>query len=288
MSKVALGTVQFGLDYGINNSSGEIKQSDVNALLSFAQEQQIHLLDTAMAYGNSHEKIGTALSAFPQLSFNIVSKLPSRFQLAAIEGLVTTARAVLQQEQLYGMLFHDFASFKSNTDALKVLQELKQKGAIKKIGFSLYYPEEIDFLLEKGFDFDLVQLPYNVFDRRFEDHLNLLQDNGVEVHTRSTFLQGLFFKDPNDLPKKLVAASDRIRQLQALSTRSNIPLAAMLINFVALNEGVDQIVLGVDSLDNLKENLVYANFKESTEAVYEDLLELRTDEEQIILPFNWN
>jgi uncharacterized protein len=55
INKIVLGTVQFGLDYGINNKNGKIKFAEVNSILNFAWENGIRLLDSAYRYGDSEE-----------------------------------------------------------------------------------------------------------------------------------------------------------------------------------------------------------------------------------------
>ena len=57
-NKIILGTAQFGMNYGINNSMGVPEDKDVSSILDYAHKNGINTLDTAIAYGNSEERLG--------------------------------------------------------------------------------------------------------------------------------------------------------------------------------------------------------------------------------------
>ncbi|MBW2996320.1 aldo/keto reductase [Candidatus Woesearchaeota archaeon] len=280
--KLALGTVQFGMDYGINNR-GKIPKKEVFEILGFAKENGIDVLDTAYAYGSSESVIGEFISKTNN-SFKIVSKLPSKNWENAFEESAKR----LNSEKVYACLIHDFDSFLENPQIFDKLKILKQKGKIEKIGFSLYYPKEVLYLLDNNVQFDIVQVPFNIFDQRFSSVFELLKEKGVEIHVRSVFLQGLFFKNPAKLEGDFVKIKDKLSDLRSISERTGIPISALCINFALLNQDIDKVIIGVDSLENLQENIDSSKYKKKVNEVYGILSDLKEDDEGIILPINWN
>ena len=132
-----------------------------------------------------------------------------------------------------------------------------------------------------------MQVPFSIFDQRFLPLLPLLQEKQIEVHVRSIFLQGLVFKKTNDLKGKLLGIKEKLTSLSALADQISVPVAGVCINFASLNQHIDKIVMGVDGIDNLKENLGMARYQEAVKKIYPQLAGLAETNEDIILPFNW-
>ena len=280
MSKLALGTVQFGLDYGINNQRGKVPENEAVEILEYAFKSGIDTLDTAAAYGSSEEVIGKFIRKNPK-AFKIVSKLP-KCRSEEVIGIVERSLERLKGPSLYGYLLHDFKSFQGDPEILNGLNALKACGRIRKVGFSLYYPAELEFLLQNKVEFDLLQVPYSIFDQRFGKYFKKMKDQGVEVHTRSTFLQGLVFKPPRELAPFFDAIKDKLSKLADISE----PVSACL-GFVLLNKQIDRVVVGVDSRKNLEEIIRSADMAGRVADIYDDLAALKEDSENILLPFNW-
>jgi len=285
MNKLALGTVQFGLDYGINNRRGKIPLAETFAILNSAREAGIDLLDTAYGYGESEMVLGQYLRK-NKTGFKVISKLP-KGETVELKDIPASSLERLGIDQFYGYLLHDLNSYLDDPSLWELLQRLKGEGQAKKIGFSLYYPAEVDLLLERSVAFDLVQVPYNVFDRRFEDKLAVLKDKGVEVHVRSVFLQGLAFKNPAELDPSFNAIKDKITSLRSLASLNNISIQAICLNYAVLNDQVDQVIVGVDSLENLKELILAAGRSSEVAGLLPELDQLKEQNEEILLPFNW-
>jgi aryl-alcohol dehydrogenase-like predicted oxidoreductase len=165
---------------------------------------------------------------------------------------------------------------------------LKCSNKVDKIGFSLYYPSEIDYLLDNKIDFDIVQIPYSIFDQRFENYLHLLKEKNIEVHIRSVFLQGLFFKKPDELSAHFVKIREDLENINKISKCLNISIASLCIKFALINENIDKIIIGVDSIENLKENLRGIKGKKIKDKFYNLLKNMKVDDENIILPFSWS
>lgn len=200
-NKLVLGTVQFGLDYGVNNQSGQVQQSEVNKILQLAKESGIKKIDTSSAYGTSESVLGKSLSE-NNLQFHIISKYPQSEN--SVAAIFASSLEKLQQKKLYGYLVHHFEFYQSHPQLWEKMKDLKAEGKIDKIGFSLYNTDQLQYLLDNEVVFDVLQFPYNLFDRQFDTYLLYLKQCGVEIHTRSVFLQGLFFKNVRKLTDKLL------------------------------------------------------------------------------------
>jgi len=281
-TKLALGTVQIGLDYGISNETGKINTNDAFSILNFALKNGIDLLDTASAYGNSESIIGAFVNT---KEFRIVSKIPSKFK--SIDDEFAKSLNSMGVDSLYGYMYHDFDSFASNKDSYSDLLKLRRKGLVKKLGFSVYYPWQIQYLFDNNIEFDIVQLPYSIFDRRFEYVLSKLKNNGVEIHVRSVFLQGLFFKDVETLDPFFESIKGTLEGVQELACSNNIAVASLCLNYCLSNQFIDKVVIGVDSLANLKMNVDLLADYSKVEKLKSNLDLLKIEDENILLPFNW-
>jgi len=285
MSKLALGTVQFGSEYGINNASGQVSREEVFAILSAALISGVATLDTARAYGQSEQIIGDYICQNGN-RFKIVSKLSS-CNASAARNIFLQSLKRLNIDSIYGYILHGFEIYQNNHDVWHVLEELKQDGLVNKIGFSLYYPKELDYILQQQLKIDLVQVPYSVFDQRFGKYFDKLSKMGVEIHVRSVFLQGLVFKKPKDLPDYFLNVRNKIILLNDLSNRCGISLANLCLGFALLNKNVNKVVLGVDTRDHFNEALNAQTCLQVMEGVYDQLTSLAEKDEEILIPSNW-
>lgn len=282
--RLALGTAQFGLAYGLNNQAGQPSTAAVAEVLAAAQAAGLTLLDTAAAYGNSEARLGELAGANP--AFEVITKLPAGPPTQVAQHLAESL-ARLRRTQLYGVLFHAFGPLQAEPDAWLALQAARAAGQVARIGVSLYHPHEAEWLLAKGWNVDLVQVPYNVLDQRFAAVLPQLAARGVEVHVRSAFLQGLLLREPNALPNFFQPLAPKLRQLRALAAEADVPLPAALLLFAAYAPGVARAVIGVDSVANLHENLAAAAHLAAAERLRPALAALAEPTDTFILPYAW-
>jgi aryl-alcohol dehydrogenase-like predicted oxidoreductase len=203
-NRIVLGTVQFGLPYGIANQNGQVSRSETAAILDHAWSAGLDTLDTAIAYGESEQRLGeinvekwrviTKLSAIPENCSDVTS-WAQKSLLSSLERL--------RIPKLYGMLLHRSKDLLGpHGDSLyNALLAGKDQGFVEKIGVSIYDPKELDSLPTK-FKFDLVQAPYNIIDRRLalSGWLTKLHQAGTEIHVRSVFLQGLLLMKAEKKP----------------------------------------------------------------------------------------
>lgn len=283
--KLALGTAQFGSDYGINNRAGKIPKEKAFKILESALKNGVTSIDTAYSYGESETVIGEFIKK-KRPDFKVVSKMPGCLPASA-SAIFNSSLERLNLQSVYGYLLHDFNYFLRKPASFNSLLGFRQQGRVQKVGFSVYYPKEAEYLLEKGIDFDLIQLPFSVFDQRFSSLLPKLEKNGIEIHARSVFLQGLAFKKPENLEARFSGLKEKLSGLHNLSKKTGIPVQALCINFAALNPCIGKVIVGVDSLQNLEENIKAVSPSKKVKEVLDELAELREDNENIILPFNW-
>lgn len=283
MNKIAIGTANFGQKYGISNKYGELSSQAINEIMNTASNKGCDFIDTAFLYGGAEEKLGK-IDPNVIRKFNIISKYPGN-DFGSIKEAFDVSIKRLNQNVIYGYIYHSFASFIKNPSSFDDLLDLKRDGRTKKIGFSIYRPAELEEIFRQDIQFDLLQIPYNLIDRRFEQYFTDLRERQIEVHTRSTFLQGLFFQDPASMTSQFNEVKDIILNLQLLTKSKEIPLASVLLNFVYRNDSIDRIILGIDSAAQLNE--LFRNIKANYNFCDLSSESLKCDNENILLPFNW-
>ena len=263
--KLALGTVQFGLDYGVTNHDGQVAIGEVKNILDYAKDKGIDTLDTAPSYGNSEKVLG----GVGVNDFQIITKTTS-LQVGVANVLQAFHQSLtdLNITSVDGLLIHNIEEVKDKQfDSLyKELNKLKQDKLINKIGFSTYTPDQVDFLLS-NFDFDLIQAPFNVFDNRLIQggQLKALKSKGVEIHARSIFLQGVLL-DFNRLSSYFISWQGRFEEYQAMVEKNNLSLLEYALNFVLSIKEIDKVLVGVNSKKQLKEIVQSVKDKEELNA----------------------
>ena len=252
MNKLALGTAQFGLDYGVTNSEGKVQVEEVELILGCAKENSINTLDTAASYGNSEEVLGSIGIS----DFQIITKtIPLKNGVDEVIKHFQQSLTFLNKSSVNGLLIHNIIEIehKNFNTLFKELTELKRQGLVNKIGFSTYTPEQVDFLL-KNFDFDLIQVPFNIFDNRLIQggQLQALNNKGVEVHARSVFLQGVLL-DFNNLSNYFSPWKKEFSIYQETVKDNGLSLLECALNFVLNIREIDKVLVGVNSERQLKE-----------------------------------
>ena len=253
--RLALGTVQFGLAYGVSNTQGRPDEAEVAAILTLARGQGVDTLDTAPAYGESEAVLGRVGTAM----FRVISKVPKlRADLPDVRGFILAgvreSLARLGLLRLQGLLLHDPEDLTSARGPVirDAVLEAQALGLVEKVGLSIYAPDRLE-AFTKLLTPQIVQAPFNILDQRLvaSGWADRLQAAGAEVHVRSAFLQGLLLFSPSARPAKFAAfgavwqAWDRWLEATGLS-----PLEACL-RFVAMHRQVDRIVVGVNSAAEL-------------------------------------
>jgi len=286
-SRIVLGTVQFGLDYGISNAAGKVPLEEVCRILAYAHSNGVTTLDTAAAYGDSETVLGRALKETGLKNFQLISKLPPAATVMDVRRIVESSLEKLGVEQLHGFLFHSFSIYKEHPAILDQLHLLQEEGLIAEIGFSLYHPADAQELLNNHITFGLTQFPYNVFDRRFDQVLHKFKAAGIETHVRSVFLQGLFFIEAANLPPYFSTVAGKISSLQQLANKAAVPLEALLMYFALQVSGVDKLVIGVNNLKALQANLAISGYQATIKNLLPELEKYKVIDEDMLLPYKW-
>lgn len=288
MSRLSLGTVQFGLKYGIANQSGRIKLEEVKKILQVAKNANIDLIDTAISYGDTEKIIGDSGIK----DFKFVSKLPALPKHEAdieswVEKNVQFSIKRLGIKSLYGLLIHKSENLLENSGKklIQALNRMKLAGLVKKIGISIYDPSEC----EKIFNLtriDIVQAPLNIMDRRLVDSgwLSKLHSEKVEIHIRSVFLQGLLLMSRNLIPDYFNQWSGIWDQWSSELKKNNLnPLEVCLSYPFSLPE-IDRIIVGVDSAYQLND-IIYKSKSQLPEIDWSFMI---SSDQKLINPSNWN
>lgn len=274
--KLVLGTVQFGLDYGINSAGRPTPQTVVD-ILALAACRGINMLDTSAAYGDSEKILGIAIPSTDS-RFRIISKYPKKPN--SVRKTLEGTLADLGAKSIYGYLLHHFDVYHENPQIWSEFERVRESGLVEKIGFSLYSPGELDEIFRRGTQFDLVQFPYNIFDRRFEPYMPELKSRGVEIHVRSTFLQGLFFKDRDTLPEKLRPLRKYLKEIDDYAKANKLSIAQVALNFSLQNDYIDGVLIGVDNVEQLRDNISAMTDKQIE-------ISMNVLEQELLSPVNW-
>jgi aryl-alcohol dehydrogenase-like predicted oxidoreductase len=288
--RIGLGTVQFGLNYGINNTSGKVNEDIARKIVkTYYKTVNAPVFDTAQAYGDSEEVLGDSLKA---LNINgdllIISKFSNKVTNAhELNVSFQNTIARLQVKNLYALLAHDANSLINKNELYNELIQLKKKGCVQKIGVSAYFPHQVQWFLKNKMPLDIIQVPYNIFDRRFEFFFTEFKRNEIEIHTRSAFLQGLFFKDVNSLPTHFEAVKNKIFNIQNISKAAGLSLNKLLLIFCLQQRLIDKVIIGVDSEKHLQDNLITEHDLLKYNNVSEQIVSYEPIDDNIILPFNW-
>ena len=284
IQKLALGTAQFGMHYGINNHTGQPSLEQAHEILACAHEHGIRVLDTASAYGCSEKVIGQLLPNFSD--FRVISKYNEKSGLPLKSAFESSLRD-LGQNSLHAYLFHNADFVIQNPHTYRELLSLKNDGLVAKIGVSVYTPQQVEALILLKIKPDIIQFPYSIFDQRFDNILRQLKDLDIELHARSIFLQGLLLKSHKELGEYFTSIAPKIKQLEDLALLWEVPVFQLCLQFGLANPLIDQVVIGVDSKENLLNNLRLPKIQNPLEPHSELAKSFRCTDENIILPFRW-
>ena len=284
--RIALGTAQFGMNYGISNSAGKVKPEDVEDILKLAHLLGVDTIDTAPSYGESEKVLGK----IGVKEFKIVTKVPrcnDNFCRSEswLSKTVDASLTNLNRDTIDILLFHSPSDlFSANGKRLLgQVEDLKERGYVTKIGYSLYSPQELDRLTKLHWP-DCVQVPVNLIDRRFPSSgwLKTLHERGVEVHARSAFLQGVLLQGENERPKFFRKWSDIFEDYDQWVAYKRLTRVQATIGYLQSLSNIDRIVVGVLSKEQLAEIA-----KAADQSVSEAPDELTSNDEKLINPSNW-
>ena len=263
--QTCLGTVQFGLNYGVSNKNGQIADADVQRILELAHHYNVSRLDTAADYGDCER----VLSKYPETlqnfsiatksikTSNIQEKKFSKIKTDLIESIETSLDILgMKSFDLYYLRSPETLFQYHREDTSKYIAEIKEKGLVNKIGISIYEEKQLNDILEV-FQPDVIQIPFNILDQRLSKSgtLKSLKAKGIEIYARSLFLQGLLLMQSDQIPNFFRPIKSHLQQIHSQLTEYSLsPLQACLLCAFQTKE-IDKIILGVSSLKEWKEIL---------------------------------
>ncbi|WP_167956006.1 aldo/keto reductase [Anaerosporobacter faecicola] len=298
MVDLCLGTVQFGMKYGINNTLGQPSIENSFEMLDIAVEHNIKKIDTAFAYGTAENILGefikkrqlkNKLEIISKLKPNILEENSNKKPLDIITHELEQSLSRLNIDILDGYLLHT-PSYVHNDYVLEALQKSKDKGLTKNIGVSIYEIEDGFSAVDSGV-VDYIQLPYSILDQRGEktQFMQYAKNKGVTIFTRSAFLQGLITMDIEKIPDNLSSAKELINRFRGILDKYDLSVVDGALQYVQSNSNIDYLVFGVDTKEQLLQNINYFNRGSlNDEFITEISNSFNNVEKAIIFPSLWS
>lgn len=260
VSRIGLGTVQFGLNYGITNRAGRPAQEEIERICQTAADAGIDTLDTACLYGDAEAIIGHTRAAD---MFRIVTKTPKFAAAASAEAAADELSAALAtsldrlgRRSVDALLFHDAEDLlgpygNALWDAMACARDSEQAG---KIGVSVYHGRQIDAVLDR-YPIDVIQVPFNPLDRRLIDggQFDRLSAAHVEIYARSLFLQGLLLQSPDLIEPRFGVLRDAIAELQDWAAAQGFTPIQGVLGLAIAETRIDRFIIGVTTAGELED-----------------------------------
>ncbi|MBD1381922.1 aldo/keto reductase [Metabacillus arenae] len=303
ISKLIMGTAQLGQKYGIANKTGKPNKKDALDMIHYAVSKGIASFDTAPEYGESESLLGEFISSQEALKRKIpriITKIPSvHFNnnpapndiLTYVKHMVTTSLNKLNIHAIDVCLLHNPGDMTSyNGKAVESLVNLKNEGLIKKIGVSIYHPDEVKQVISLD-SFDVVQIPMNILDHRLINSglLMELANHEMDIYARSVYLQGLLFLDPEDVPQNLIkTAKEPLEKLKKLSVETRLSPSELSMLFVRDMPEVNNILIGCETKKQVESNLKLMAIPKLSDDIVKQIRFLFKDvSEELVNPKMW-
>ncbi len=307
ISKMTLGTVQLGMSYGVNNSLGMPSQEQSFAILDAAYEGGVTILDTSDDYGKSEEVIGAYLRENPNKHFDICTKFKvteetSKDIYNSLKNFALASCKKLSIDRIPIFMSHTEKNYIDYGDRLvEALNELKKDGIIVNSAISLSNKDSFERIIDCG-GFEAVQIPLNILDNKEIQNglIKKASDAGIAVFVRSVYLQGLFFRkredflvqNPNaptlklrEMNEKVLPVIERVREF---ADELNISVAQLAMSFIKDTYGIDSLVVGSETPEQVKSNLEMFNQPELSKEVLSEILnEFKNVDKFVISPWEW-
>lgn len=295
ISKFGLGTVQFGMDYGFTKRKN---QNEVNEILLTAFDNGITLIDTAREYGDSEDKIGNFMANYKNnfvvaTKLRIIDDLDDLNYITLKNNIYNSVEESLEKLQLNIIpilqLHQTIEELYKNDDFWTVIRQLKEDRLIDLFGVSVYELPETKFITQKYNDcVDFFQIPYNIFDRRFDDIQKQLDEYSIGLVSRSTFLKGVIPCSMDDTPKCLNDIKPFKQKLQDLANECGCSVAELASVFVYYNEYINSTILGVNSPEELESNIKSIDKFDKNILKNIDFDSLKIDDDYLTDPRKWD
>lgn len=267
LSRLMLGTVQFGMAYGVANRAGQPAYPEVRAIIAAAIAGGVNAFDTAAAYGTSEEVLGRALHELGVADrvlvvtkvrpLNPAELADTALARRAIEQSVLQSRQRLRLDCLPMVLFHREADARH----LEELERLKAKGWLRQAGVSCDNRPGPAAEFAALPAITALQIPANILDRRHlhGGSLAAAAAQGVAVFIRSVYLQGLLLMPEPAVPEALRPLVPVRRRLAAIADAAGLSFAELALRYMLAQAGVTSVLTGVETLAQIHENIALFN-----------------------------
>ena len=296
--ELCLGTVQFGMNYGIRDQQQPIVEDAVQ-MLDYATQNGIDNIDTANAYGTAEDVVGTFLQrkTIDRNQLFIISKFkPNLLDDVTEDKYYDVMKANLESslerlhtDYLDSYLLHS-ARYIWDDAIIDTLNRMKSEGYVRSVGVSVYEPDEAKKCIERP-NIDFMQLPYSIFDQRMqaEGVFEMAQkaEYKTQIHSRSAFIQGLILMNEEEVPPFLEKAKPIVYKIDHLCTKYGITRLELAMSYVKRQDSISHLVFGVDNLEQLKEDIHAFNKSLTNELIDEIADEFREIDTSIVMPSLW-
>ena len=283
IEKLAIGSVQFGQNYGISNKNGIVIPKEIHAILNLANRNGIDTIDTAKGYGKSENVIGQYIKG-KKTTWKIISKYQN-YDEGLINQVFKSTKLLNTRPKI--VLAHN-VNFYMDTRFQSEVQQLRDEGFIKKIGVSIYSKEEIDIVLKSKLKPEVVQLPINILDTRLyhDGCLERLVAEKVQIHARSVFLQGLFYLPPSELKENFRDAVSILKKLYTIAKEYGLSIAELSLCWVASLDCISKIIIGVENAKQLKSHILLLK-EQKGKSFFSEALSFNYQNKNILNPSSW-
>jgi len=295
--ELCLGTVQFGMDYGVGKRKKPSMQEAIQ-MLDYATQNGITNIDTAAAYGTAEDVVGEFLarktitrdklfliSKFPP---NLLDEIEPKDYKKTINECLLKSLKRLHTDYLDSYIFHS-SCYAFDEEKLETLYKIKKEGRIRHCGISVYYPEEAKICIESPY-VDFIQLPSSLFDQRMlrSGIFELADQNkNTQIHSRSAFIQGLLLMNKKEVPDYLKSAIPLINKMEVICKAYSISKLKLAMLFVKQFSAISHLVFGVHDIEQLKEDIDIFSQEPPNDILTEVATLFNNTPAEIVVPSLW-
>ncbi len=300
ISKITLGTVQLGMNYGINNVDGKPSEELAGQVLSTAIAGGITSFDTSSDYGTSEKVVGDFFRTQKEMPIIVTKFGVGSFDNPLSEKEVETKIRTQVENSLERLGYNKLPLLLSHSEKdievygktlIDILKKLQSENLVDKMGASLNHFPYVDMVLENDI-FEAVQVPLNMMDVKNAtgDSIKKLAERDIMVFVRSVFLQGLFFHDPDTLPGGVLQkAKEPLKKVRKIAEEENMSIAGLAIAYIRDLTGVSSLVMGAEKPEQVKENIDLVGVKGISDNAREKItLAFKDVDERVLRPWLWN
>lgn len=293
-ARLCLGTVQFGMHYGIHNALGrQPTDEEVFSILDAALSYGICEYDTARAYGTAEAVLGRYGLAQKSVNGEIV-RITSKLcpdTAGDEEGVLAEIRESLRYlhaEHIHCYMLHRAADMEFPA-IMAGLARAKDEGLIESVGVSIYDPEDALRAIQNS-QIEIIQVPYNALDQRLDmvGFFEQARTRGQRIYVRSVFLQGLLLMSPKEAELRVRCSGAYVARFQAIVEDAGfLPNEAAML-YALSHPGIDAVVFGVDTVEQLKKNICIAEKLKTFQSCHEKICGSFADvPREVVVPSLW-